>query len=84
MNKAKLPFAILQQLRGNNKLQQLVDDISKKNVLYFQAPSISIRNLKYAPLHIDGEPVETAEEIKFEVITNCFELLQPEKMISKN
>jgi diacylglycerol kinase family enzyme len=24
MNKAKLPFAILQQVRGNNKLQQLV------------------------------------------------------------
>ena len=84
MNKAKLPFAILQQLRGNNKLQQLVDDISKKNVLYFQAPSITVRNLKYAPLHIDGEPVETAEEIKFEVITTCFELLQPQKTISKN
>ncbi len=79
MNKAKLPFAIIKQLRGNNKLQQLVDDITKKNVLYFQVPCLTIRNLKYAPLHIDGEPVQTAEEVKFEVIKNCFELLQPEK-----
>lgn len=78
MNKAKLPFAILKQLRGNNKLQQLVEDITKKNVLYFQTRSITIKNLKYAPLHIDGEPIETAPEIKFEIIKDCFELLQPQ------
>jgi diacylglycerol kinase (ATP) len=77
MNKAKLPFAILKQLRGNNKLQQLVEDISQKNVLYFQTRSLKIKNLKYAPLHIDGEPIETAKEVKFEIIKDCFELLQP-------
>lgn len=77
MNKAKLPFAILKQLRGNNKLQQLIEDISKKSVLYFQTGSLIIRNLKYAPLHIDGEPAETADEIKFEIIKDCFHLLQP-------
>jgi diacylglycerol kinase family enzyme len=77
MNKAKLPFAILKQLKGNNKLQQLVEDITKKNVLYFQTKSITIKNLKYAPLHIDGEPIATAPEIKFEIIKDCFELLQP-------
>jgi len=78
MNKAKLPFAILKQLRGNNKLQQLVEDITKKNVLYFQTRSLVIKNLKYAPLHIDGEPIETAPEVKFEIIKDCFELLQPQ------
>lgn len=78
MNKAKLPFAILKQLRGNNKLQKLVEDITKKNVLYFQTRSLTIKNLKYAPLHIDGEPIETAPEIKFEIIKDCFELLQPQ------
>jgi diacylglycerol kinase (ATP) len=78
MNKAKLPFAILKQLRGNNKLQKLVEDITKKNVLYFQTHSITIRNLKYAPLHIDGEPMDTPQEVKFEIIKDCFELLQPQ------
>lgn len=77
MNKAKLPFAILKQLRGNNKLQKLVDEVSHKNILYFQTPSITIKNLKYAPLHIDGEPMDTAEELHFEIIRNCFQLLQP-------
>src|SRR5205085_76555 len=46
MNKARLPFAILRQIRGNNKLQQLVDDITNKNILYFQTPSLTIKNLK--------------------------------------
>ena len=75
MNKAKLPFAILQQMRGNNKLQTLVEDISVKNILYFQTPSIIIKNLKHAPMHIDGEPVETEETIKYEIIKDCFNLI---------
>ena len=79
MHKAKLPFAILKQLRGNNKMQQLVDDMSKKNVLYFQTSLITIKNLKQAPLHIDGEPKETYDQIRFEIIKDCFELLQPSK-----
>jgi diacylglycerol kinase family enzyme len=77
MNKAKIPFALLQQIRGNNKLQEMVDDMSKKNVLYFKTPSLTIRNLKLAPLHIDGEPKETAEEFTIKIIKNCFELIQP-------
>jgi diacylglycerol kinase (ATP) len=77
MNKAKLPFAILRQIRGNNKLQELVDDMAKKNILYFQTPSLTIRNLKLAPFHVDGEPGETKEEYKVELIRRCFKLLQP-------
>ncbi len=77
MNKAKLPFAILRQMRGNNKLQQLVDDMSTKTILYFQTPSLSIKNEKLAPLHIDGEPRETAETFNIEIIKAAFKLLQP-------
>ena len=75
MNKAKLPFAILQQMRGNNKLQDLVENMSKKNILYFQTPTITIKNLKLAPLHIDGEPTDTEAVIKFEIIKDCFNLI---------
>jgi len=77
MNKAKLPFAILKQIRGNNKLQQLVDDVTKKNILYFQTPTIKIKNLKHAPFHIDGEPKETYDEFEANIIKDCFELIQP-------
>jgi diacylglycerol kinase (ATP) len=77
MNKAKLPFAILQQVRGNNKLQQLVTDMTEKNILYFQTDSLTVKNLKHAPLHIDGEPRETADEFTIKIIKDCFELIQP-------
>lgn len=77
MNKAKLPFAILQQMRGNNKLQKLVDDMSTKTILYFQTPSLSIKNEKLAPLHIDGEPRETAAAFDIQIIKDAFLLIQP-------
>jgi diacylglycerol kinase (ATP) len=77
MNKAKLPFAILKQVRGNNKLQQLVADMTEKNILYFQTDSLTVKNLKHAPLHIDGEPKETADEFTIKIIKDCFELIQP-------
>lgn len=77
MSKAKLPFALLKQLRGNNKLKELVDDMGKKNVIYFQTASLKIKNLKYAPLHIDGEPRETAEAFTIEILKDAFNLLQP-------
>ena len=44
MNKALLPFAILRQLRGMNKIQVLAAEALKRNIVYFQAPSLKIRN----------------------------------------
>ncbi len=77
MNKAKLPFAIIKQLRGNNKLQQLVDDMAKKTVLNFRTSELTIKNLKLAPLHVDGEPVKTDSELSIKVLKHCFELIHP-------
>ena len=77
MNKARLPFAILRQVRGNNRLQELVEDINTKNILYFQTPSLTIRNLKHAPFHVDGEPRETHDEFSIKILKDCFRLIQP-------
>ena len=76
MNKAKIPFALLQQIRGNNKLQEIMENFNNKHVIYFQTASLKIKNLKLAPLHIDGEPKETAEEVEIEIIRDCFRLIQ--------
>lgn len=76
MNKALLPFAILSQLRGANKTQVLAAEALKKNIIYFQTPSLKIRNWKNAPLHIDGEPKESAEVFDIQIIKNCFKLIQ--------
>lgn len=77
MNKAKLPFAILRQMRGNNKVQQLVEDMSTKNILYFQTAALKIKNPKLAPLHIDGEPRDAVEELQVEIIPQAFLLIKP-------
>ncbi len=77
MHKARLPFAVLKQIRGNNKLQKMVDDLSKSNVLYFQTPCIKIKNLKQAPFHIDGDPAPSSETFEVKIIQDCFRLIQP-------
>ena len=75
MSRLRLPFAILQQIRGKNKLQQMVNDLQKKRIIYFQTPSIHIRNIQLAPLHIDGDPAETAPHINAAVIKEQFNLI---------
>lgn len=77
MNKALLPFAILSQLRGANKTQVLAAEALQKSIVYFQTSSLKIRNWKKAPLHIDGEPKQTADVFDVQVIRNCFKLIQP-------
>ncbi|WP_457832269.1 hypothetical protein, partial [Staphylococcus aureus] len=72
-----LPFALLKQIRGNNKLQELVGDLGSKNILYFQTSSLKIKNLKLAPLHLDGDPAETMEEINIRIIPSAFQLICP-------
>jgi len=77
MNKLRLPLAVMQQMWGNNHLQRFVQHMSKGNVLYFQTPVLRINNPDLAPMHIDGEPVETSATIEFRIIRDCFRLLQP-------
>ena len=77
MHKVKVPYAILKQLSGNNKMQQLVEDMEHKNIVYFQTPSLEISNLKLAPLHIDGEAVASAQHLVIKVLPNYFTLFVP-------
>ena len=77
MHKVKLPYAVLKQLSGNNKMQKLVEDMEHKNIIYFQTPSLEISNLKLAPLHIDGEAVATAQHLWVKVLPNYFTLFVP-------
>jgi diacylglycerol kinase family enzyme len=77
MPKTNLPFAIMRQMRHNKKLRNWIDQIGKQAILYFQVPSITIKNLKHAPLHIDGDPIATAEVVKFSIIPQAFGLWIP-------
>lgn len=78
MSKVRLPFAIMHQVKGYNQLQQFItNDVAKKNIIYFQTPTLTIYNTQSAPLHIDGEPHKTEKIFDIRVIKNCFKLIQP-------
>lgn len=77
MNKFSLPFSVLHHVAGNNLPLPVSDFGNKKNIIYLQADKITIRNPSFAPLHIDGDPADTCEEFIFQVVPNCFKLIQP-------
>ncbi len=78
MNKLMLPFSILGQLTGINTLHDITDHIEKRNIIYFQADSLVIKNHDLAPVHIDGEPQESAAELIINIRPKAFLLMQPE------
>ncbi|MFT4024198.1 MAG: YegS/Rv2252/BmrU family lipid kinase [Flavihumibacter sp.] len=76
MNKAILPVALIQQL---NSGKLTTSPREKPNTIqYFQAAKLQIRNRCNAPLHIDGEPVESCQQLNITVIPRAFKLIQPE------
>jgi diacylglycerol kinase family enzyme len=77
MSKLLMPFSILSQATGINALQRITDHFGKKNIIYFQTSELMVRNPELAPLHIDGDPVDTAPELHVKVIRNAFKLLHP-------
>jgi YegS/Rv2252/BmrU family lipid kinase len=76
-NKIGFIWYTLKQLAGWNKLQAASLIKEKKGLMYFQTDKLGISNPSNAPLHIDGEPVESVRELKIRVRKKCFRLLQP-------
>jgi diacylglycerol kinase (ATP) len=77
MNKFLLPFSIISQATGNNAMQDISGEINNNTILYFQTDSIRISNPDNALLHIDGDPVDTAQDFDIRVIPGAINLLQP-------
>ncbi len=75
MSKARIPFALLSQIRGNNQLRNIAEKVTAGPVVYFQAPEIQITNLKYAPMHIDGDPVDIEEHIRIKLEKGTIRLM---------
>ncbi|GAB4093635.1 diacylglycerol/lipid kinase family protein [Flaviaesturariibacter terrae] len=64
------------QIAGYNEVQNEVAN-DKAGIIYFQTDSIDIYNPAGAPLHIDGDPSETAEHFEIRVIKGAFLLHMP-------
>ncbi|MGZ8557434.1 MAG: diacylglycerol/lipid kinase family protein [Chitinophagaceae bacterium] len=58
------------------KLKKLESSLDQP-IIYFQTKEISIKNSSNAPMHIDGDPAESPEELKIEIRKKCFRLIQP-------
>ena len=69
-----LIFKLLKHLRSGKITSVRNTD---KTIHYFHTKKISIKNMDNAPFHIDGEPMETANNFEVTVIENAFLLLQP-------
>jgi diacylglycerol kinase (ATP) len=75
--KLRMLLSVIRQVLGGNAIQPPPDGPGKKNVLYFQTPALVIGNPEAAPLHIDGEPKETAGEFRIAVVPRVVRLIQP-------
>ncbi|MCF1715665.1 YegS/Rv2252/BmrU family lipid kinase [Flavihumibacter sp. RY-1] len=75
MNKAILPFALMQQVRTGQLTSALEEQTG--TIQYFQTAKIQIRNKDLAPLHIDGEPKESLETLNIRILPRCVQLIQP-------
>jgi diacylglycerol kinase (ATP) len=76
-NKLNLLFHTARQLGGFNSLQHASLSNNKAAIIYFQAEKLVIKNPAGAPMHIDGDPCESAEQLDLAILKNCFSLLVP-------
>ena len=58
------------------KLKKVESSLNEP-IIYFQTSEVMIKNMGNAPMHIDGDPAETPEELKVEIKKKCFRLIQP-------
>lgn len=76
-NKLSALLQAFKQVGGYNKLQTLEVINEKASVLYFQTSEIKIENPHSAPMHIDGDPVETMNEINVQILKDSFRMIYP-------
>jgi YegS/Rv2252/BmrU family lipid kinase len=78
MSKLRMVWHILKQIRKGEVRPYEDKKYHRTDIGYFQTKKISIANSAMAPLHIDGDPAETANAFEIEIIENAFRLLLPE------
>jgi diacylglycerol kinase (ATP) len=53
-----------------------IENSLRSPVIYFQTEELKIRNILNAPMHIDGEPCESPDDLSIKVIPSFFNLIQ--------
>ena len=76
-NRPRLLFEFARQLLSGKIIPVDMDDSDNNKVLYYQSSAVTIKNKSSAPLHIDGDPVTTADELVIEMLPSAYRLIQP-------
>jgi diacylglycerol kinase (ATP) len=79
MSKLRMIWAVLKQVRRGKTKEYDAKTFHKKDVLYFQTEKLIIHNTNNAPLHVDGDPMNTAKKFMIQIIPSAFKLIQPVK-----
>ena len=77
MNKLKLVYALIRQILMGKIASLSEENLNNKDIIYLQSESCNIYNHNLAPMHIDGEPVDTEEHIKIKIVKNAIRLIKP-------
>jgi diacylglycerol kinase (ATP) len=77
MSKPRIVWSVIKQMKAGKILGHEEDKFHTKNILYFQTDAIKITNTNLAPLHIDGDHVQTHKEFDIEILPAAFRLIQP-------
>lgn len=75
--KLNLLLQTLKQVSGFNRLQKAEAIDKNTGIVYFQTSTLAIINHALAPLHIDGEPVESVKNIEIKIQPKSFQLIFP-------
>lgn len=67
----------LLQVTGYHQLQQVERLNDQTSVIYFQTGQLTIVNPEGAPMHLDGEPIESAEKVEITIVPKAFRLIYP-------
>lgn len=76
-NKLLTALALLWQIARGKIRSQEEADLKNKTIMYFQCSEIFIDNPQRAPIHVDGEPIETSTTMQVKVIPNALRLIRP-------
>ena len=82
-SKSSVIGRVIKQVLGGYRLQDEAEIKEKKRILYIQSDRVTIHNQDNAPLHIDGDPAPTAEQIQMEILRDAFLLIRPVGKMNK-
>lgn len=75
MSKLRMLWSVLKQIRLGQVRMYEDKKYHHNEIHYFQTKAVTIHNPQMAPLHIDGDPADTAATFDIKIIEKAFRLL---------